>query len=94
MARTSVGEPLRRSLPVAGVSGTLAPRMRHTAAAGRCQAKTGSLIDVSNLAGYCRSRGGDLIAFAFFMDGPRTVTEHTLQDSMTITLARDDPRRR
>jgi D-alanyl-D-alanine carboxypeptidase/D-alanyl-D-alanine-endopeptidase (penicillin-binding protein 4) len=79
---------------VAAISGTLAPRMRHTAAAGRCQAKTGTLIDVSNLAGYCRSRGGHLIAFAFFMHGPRTVAEHTLQDSMTITLARDDPRRR
>ena len=62
--------------------------MRDTSAAGRCQAKTGTLIGVSNLAGYCQSEGGDILAFAFFTDGIETGKAHTIQDNMAITLAR------
>ena len=39
------------SLAVAGRTGTIRRRMRGTAAAGRCRVKTGTLIDVSALAG-------------------------------------------
>ncbi len=39
------------SLPVAGRTGTIAKRMRGTAAQDRCHAKTGTLIGVSSLAG-------------------------------------------
>ena len=42
----------------------------HTAAQGRCVAKTGTLNYVTNLAGYCRSRGRHTLAFALFIDGP------------------------
>jgi D-alanyl-D-alanine carboxypeptidase/D-alanyl-D-alanine-endopeptidase (penicillin-binding protein 4) len=41
---------------VAGETGTLAARMRGTAAAGNCQAKTGTLSDASDLAGWCDDR--------------------------------------
>ena len=91
LSATRSGELLRRSLPLAGVSGTLAPRMRHTTAAQRCEAKTGTLDDVTNLAGWCRDLSGHLIAFAFFMDGVSDLQGHGLQDHMLITLARDDP---
>ncbi|MBU6427994.1 MAG: D-alanyl-D-alanine carboxypeptidase/D-alanyl-D-alanine-endopeptidase, partial [Cyanobacteria bacterium REEB65] len=40
------------SLPIAGVDGTLAHRLCHTAAAGKIRAKTGSMSGVSTLAGY------------------------------------------
>ncbi|HEY3969946.1 MAG TPA: D-alanyl-D-alanine carboxypeptidase/D-alanyl-D-alanine-endopeptidase [Solirubrobacteraceae bacterium] len=88
LARSPLGTTLRKDLAVAGQTGTLSERMRHTPASGRCQAKTGTLNGVSNLAGYCESEGGDILAFAFFNDGVETYAAHTIQDNMTITLAR------
>ena len=87
LAPTSTGSVLRESLAVAGRSGTLKRRMRHTGAAGRCQGKTGTLSGVSNLVGYCQSAGGHLLAFAIFTDGIETQAAHTIQDHMAITLA-------
>jgi D-alanyl-D-alanine carboxypeptidase/D-alanyl-D-alanine-endopeptidase (penicillin-binding protein 4) len=87
IAHTELGTLLRGDLAVAGHTGTLAERMRGSAAAGRCQAKTGTLTGVSNLAGYCAAADGDELAFAFFNDGISTEAAHTLQDNMAITLA-------
>jgi D-alanyl-D-alanine carboxypeptidase/D-alanyl-D-alanine-endopeptidase (penicillin-binding protein 4) len=84
---TQLGSVLRSRLAVAGHSGTLAHRMRFTAAAGRCQAKTGTLVGASNLAGYCRSESGHTLAFAFFDDGIETELAHAVQDQMAIALA-------
>ncbi|MGH2879665.1 MAG: D-alanyl-D-alanine carboxypeptidase/D-alanyl-D-alanine endopeptidase [Solirubrobacteraceae bacterium] len=88
LAHTPLGTILRADLAVAGHTGTLSERMRGTPASGRCQAKTGTLNGVSNLAGYCQSVGGDILAFAFFNDGIETGEAHTIQDSMAISLAR------
>jgi serine-type D-Ala-D-Ala carboxypeptidase/endopeptidase (penicillin-binding protein 4) len=87
LAATPAGEVLRRDLAVAGRNGTLAHRMRHTGAAGRCQGKTGTLTGVSNLAGYCESADGHLLAFAIFTDGIGIEAAHTFQDHMAITIA-------
>lgn len=87
LAPTPLGAVLREHLAVAGRSGTLARRMRQTGAAGRCQAKTGTLSGVSNLAGYCTSADGHLLAFAIFNDGVSTEAAHTIQDHIAITLA-------
>jgi D-alanyl-D-alanine carboxypeptidase/D-alanyl-D-alanine-endopeptidase (penicillin-binding protein 4) len=87
LAGSPTGSVLRESLAVAGRSGTLKRRMRHTGAAGRCQGKTGTLSGVSNLVGYCQSAGGHLLAFAIFTDGIGTLAAHTFQDHMAITLA-------
>ena len=57
-------ELFRRSLPVAGVDGTLRGRMQGTAAEGRVFAKTGTISAVSNLAGYVETRSGRRLAFA------------------------------
>jgi D-alanyl-D-alanine carboxypeptidase/D-alanyl-D-alanine-endopeptidase (penicillin-binding protein 4) len=76
-----------RSLPLAGVSGTLKKRMRGTAAAGRCRAKTGTLISVSALAGYCRSRSGHRIAFAVLMNRVNIWSAHRAQDRIAARLA-------
>ncbi len=87
IAHTELGTILRGDLAVAGHTGTLAERMRGSAADGHCDAKTGTLTGVSNLAGYCSAADGDELAFAFFNDGIPTEAAHTLQDNMAITLA-------
>ena len=87
LSTTTLGTTLRDDMAVAGRSGTLAERMRGTAAAGRCQGKTGTLTGVSNLVGYCQDSSGEYLAFAFFNDGIATEAAHVLQDNMTITLA-------
>jgi serine-type D-Ala-D-Ala carboxypeptidase/endopeptidase (penicillin-binding protein 4) len=53
------------SLAVSGETGTLKHETLGTAAFGVCHAKTGTLRDVANLAGYCRARDGHELAFAF-----------------------------
>jgi serine-type D-Ala-D-Ala carboxypeptidase/endopeptidase (penicillin-binding protein 4) len=88
---SDVATPMRLSLAVAGKNGTLFDRMRRTTAKGRCRAKTGTLNGVSNLAGYCTSRSGARLAFAFLMNGVSTWTAHPLQDRMAAVLARYRP---
>ncbi len=87
LAPTATGAILRGSMAIAGHTGTLAERMRGTAASGRCQGKTGTLTGYSNLVGYCQAANGHLLAFAFFNDGISTTLAHVIQDHMTITLA-------
>jgi D-alanyl-D-alanine carboxypeptidase/D-alanyl-D-alanine-endopeptidase (penicillin-binding protein 4) len=79
--------PFVSSLAVVGRTGTLHARMRGTAAAGRCQAKTGTLHDVSNLAGYCTAANGHVLMFAFLMNRISPGFAQGLQDKMTVALA-------
>jgi D-alanyl-D-alanine carboxypeptidase/D-alanyl-D-alanine-endopeptidase (penicillin-binding protein 4) len=58
----------RDMLPVAGVDGTLAGRMRGTPAAGNVHAKTGSMTYVNGLAGYVTSAAGEHLAFAILLN--------------------------
>jgi D-alanyl-D-alanine carboxypeptidase/D-alanyl-D-alanine-endopeptidase (penicillin-binding protein 4) len=87
LASTPIGPVLRGELAIAGHTGTLATRMRHTGASGRCEGKTGTLTGVSNLVGYCTAANGHTLAFAIFTDGIATATAHVFQDHMTITIA-------
>ena len=89
--KSKVATPMRLSLAIAGKNGTLFDRMRHSAAKSRCRAKTGTLNGVSNLAGYCTSRTGARLAFAFLMNGVSTWAAHPLQDRMASALARYSP---
>ena len=82
---------LRAALPVAGRSGTLAERMRRTSAQDRCQAKTGTLSNVSALAGYCTTRNGHLLAFALIENLVYTPTAKAAEDRLTVALARTRP---
>ncbi len=87
LAPTPIGAVLREHMAVAGRTGTLAERMRHTGASGHCQGKTGTLTGVSNLVGYCQSSDGHLLAFAIFTDGISIGSARTFQDHMAITVA-------
>ena len=75
------------SLPVAGVDGTIHDRMRSGPAKRRCRAKTGSLIGVSTLSGYCTTVSGREIAFSFLMNGISTSYARRLQDRMAQAIA-------
>jgi serine-type D-Ala-D-Ala carboxypeptidase/endopeptidase (penicillin-binding protein 4) len=52
------------ALPVAGCDGTLANRMKGTAAENNAHAKTGTLSNVSAISGYVRTKSGELLAFS------------------------------
>jgi serine-type D-Ala-D-Ala carboxypeptidase/endopeptidase (penicillin-binding protein 4) len=80
----------RASLPVAGRSGTLRTRMRGTAAAGRCAAKTGTLIGVSALSGYCTTAGGVDVAFSFIENQVCSSCAKKVEDRMVSAIARLD----
>jgi len=63
--------PWHDLLPVAGVDGTLARRMRGTAAEGNVQAKTGSMSLVNTEAGYVTTRAGQKLAFVVMLNNYR-----------------------
>jgi serine-type D-Ala-D-Ala carboxypeptidase/endopeptidase (penicillin-binding protein 4) len=88
LAPTAIGQVLRGDLAVAGRTGTLSERMRETAAAGRCEGKTGTLEGASNLAGYCDAANGHTLAFAIFTDNIAIAAAHVFQDHMAIAIAR------
>jgi D-alanyl-D-alanine carboxypeptidase/D-alanyl-D-alanine-endopeptidase (penicillin-binding protein 4) len=77
------------SLPLAGRDGTLADRMRGSAAEGRCRAKTGTLTGVSALSGYCYNRSGRRFAFSILMNGVYNVySARAAQDRIAALIAR------
>ncbi|MCW2995022.1 MAG: hypothetical protein JWQ18_2517 [Conexibacter sp.] len=76
------------SLPVAGKTGTLRARMRGTAASGRCSAKTGTLIGVSALSGYCTTTGGVRVAFSFIENKVCNYCAKAVEDRMVSAIAR------
>ncbi len=78
------------SLAVAGRDGTLADRMRGTAAEGACRGKTGTLSGVSALSGYCEA-GSQTIAFAILMNSVDVSAAHRAQDRMAAAIARYRP---
>jgi serine-type D-Ala-D-Ala carboxypeptidase/endopeptidase (penicillin-binding protein 4) len=84
---TGVGHALSASLPIVGVNGTTTGIGNRTAARGRCIAKTGTLDYVTNLAGYCHSRGGHMVAFALFLDGPSNAQATPLLSKMAGAIA-------
>jgi D-alanyl-D-alanine carboxypeptidase/D-alanyl-D-alanine-endopeptidase (penicillin-binding protein 4) len=91
MDNADIGDAFRASLAIAGQTGTVKARLRHTAAFRRCRLKTGTLRDVSALAGYCRTRGERNIAFALLMNRVRDLTAaHAIQDHVATAIARLD----
>ena len=52
------------TLPIAGIDGTLAYRMKNTKAYNNTKAKTGTISAVSALAGYTTNSKGEILAFA------------------------------
>ena len=85
---TPNGRTLAASLPTVGLDGTVENIAQHTAAQGRCIAKTGTLNYVTNLAGYCTASDHHVLAFALMIDGPGNWTAIQLFDHMVPALAK------
>jgi D-alanyl-D-alanine carboxypeptidase/D-alanyl-D-alanine-endopeptidase (penicillin-binding protein 4) len=77
----------KASLPIAGVDGTLAPRMRRGSAYRKCSAKTGTLSNVSSLSGYCITAGGDTVAFSILQNRVAPARARSQQDRVAAQLA-------
>ena len=68
--QTPTGTLLHASLPVVGEEGTVKDIGLRSPAVGNCVAKTGTLNNVTNLAGYCETKAGTTVAFTLMIDGP------------------------
>ena len=81
--------PFEESLPIAGRDGTLANRMKGTAAEGNARAKTGSMTAVRGLSGYVTSADGEPLVFSILannFDTPSATITAT-EDAIVIRLA-------
>ena len=63
-SQSDVFQKLYKSLPVAGIDGTLKNRMKNTSAFRNVHAKTGSFTAINALAGYLKMKNGHEVAFA------------------------------
>ncbi|MGZ5311177.1 MAG: D-alanyl-D-alanine carboxypeptidase/D-alanyl-D-alanine-endopeptidase [Solirubrobacterales bacterium] len=86
-----VRDAFLRSLAVAGGSGTLAGRMRGSAAQGNCIGKTGTLTGVSALSGYCEVAPDRFVVFSILMNRVDIGRAHVAQDRMAALIARYRP---
>jgi D-alanyl-D-alanine carboxypeptidase/D-alanyl-D-alanine-endopeptidase (penicillin-binding protein 4) len=64
MRRDTVFATFYNSMPVAGVDGTLANRMKGTAAEGNARAKTGYIAQARSLSGYVTTADGRLLIYS------------------------------
>jgi D-alanyl-D-alanine carboxypeptidase/D-alanyl-D-alanine-endopeptidase (penicillin-binding protein 4) len=69
------------ALPIAGVDGTLAGRMKNTPLQGNVHAKTGTVSNVRSLSGYMQTAAGEPIVFSII------VNHHTLSSRDADRLA-------
>lgn len=84
--------PFAEALPIAGVDGTLARRMRATSAQGHVRAKTGTLTGVSSLSGYVQPEGRERLAFSVMINGFTcdVARVRRMQDQVCVALAELD----
>jgi serine-type D-Ala-D-Ala carboxypeptidase/endopeptidase (penicillin-binding protein 4) len=68
MSDSSGASPFVAALPIAGVDGSLASRMKGTAAEGNVRAKTGTMSNIRSLAGYVTARDGEHFAFVIVIN--------------------------
>lgn len=77
------------SLPVAGTDGTLSGRLAKASTRGTLRGKTGSLNDVTALAGYLTTKSGRTLAYAILINDPpvRAWNLRRMQDEIAEALA-------
>ena len=80
-------ERYRAALPVTGINGNLANRLKDTPAHGRVWAKTGSMSQVRSLSGYLMTQQDEPLVFAFLVTGFR-VPQREIDAAMDRALLR------
>jgi len=80
-------QTLLDSLPIAGVDGTLANRMKSGAATGQAYLKTGTLSDTRALAGYVRARSGKIYAVAIVVTDAEAARATPALDALVEWIA-------
>jgi D-alanyl-D-alanine carboxypeptidase/D-alanyl-D-alanine-endopeptidase (penicillin-binding protein 4) len=77
------------ALPLAGRTGTLATRLRGTAAEGNVRAKTGTIIGGSALSGYGTTTAGRAFVFSVVVNGVGAQASAGAIDSLIAAVAAD-----
>ena len=89
MYRHKYFQPFYNSLPIAGVDGSLAKRMKGTKAENNVRAKTGFIGGVRSLSGYVRTGDNEPVAFSMIVNNftvPLKLAEN-IQDLVCVRLA-------
>lgn len=87
-SQTDVFQKLYKSLPVAGIDGTLKNRMKNTSAYKNVHAKTGSFTAINSLAGYLRTTNGHEVAFAIMNQNMLSAAQaRAFQDKVCEVIA-------
>jgi serine-type D-Ala-D-Ala carboxypeptidase/endopeptidase (penicillin-binding protein 4) len=89
MRRSKNFDLFYRSLPIAGVDGTIRTRMQNTPAQGNLHAKTGTLGMVRSLSGYVRTADGRLLEFSILCNNWMTpqASVDRVADAIGVALA-------
>ena len=69
-------------LPIAGVDGTLAHRLRNGSATGHAFLKTGTLRDVTGIAGYVNAANGARYVVVGFVNHPNAPAARPALDAL------------
>jgi D-alanyl-D-alanine carboxypeptidase/D-alanyl-D-alanine-endopeptidase (penicillin-binding protein 4) len=89
MSRHRFANVFRDALPVAGVDGTLARRMKGTPAMGNARAKTGTIETVATLSGYVMSAAGERLVFSVLLNNypESSGARRVFTDDLAVLLA-------
>lgn len=84
------GPELVSSLPITAVDGSMRRRLAHTPAAARSRIKTGTLRDVSAVAGYVKDANGEVLVVAAMIHHATATRQvaRPLLDQLLLALAR------
>jgi D-alanyl-D-alanine carboxypeptidase/D-alanyl-D-alanine-endopeptidase (penicillin-binding protein 4) len=80
--RHAVMSELMSSLPIAGVDGTMALRLRNTSSAGQAHIKTGSLDGVKSMAGYVLDAQGRRWVVVFMVNHVKAAASREAMDAL------------
>jgi D-alanyl-D-alanine carboxypeptidase/D-alanyl-D-alanine-endopeptidase (penicillin-binding protein 4) len=90
-ARQPWGDAWRKSLPVAGIDGTLSGRFKNSPLKGRMSAKTGTHNEADALSGYLTTASGKTVVFSIMVNGhrPGSKAESQAIDRICEAIAAD-----